>query len=99
MGTSVAVKYQDIFNTHLNSMTSVSTKLATLMLENAMENSNTTPGVVRLKSRRVRMNFQNAATMATSLTMPYTIPPNISGGTSHKPQARMSNRTCERTES
>jgi hypothetical protein len=74
--------------THLNSMTSVPTKLATLMPENAMENSNTTPGVVRLKSTRVRMNFKNAATVATSLTRPYTTPPNISGGTSHKPECR-----------
>ena len=57
IGTSVAVKYQEIFNTHLNSMTSVPTKLSTLMPENAMENSNTTLGVVRLKSTRVKMNF------------------------------------------
>jgi hypothetical protein len=97
IGTSVAAKYQEIFNTHLNSMTSVPTKLATLMLENAMESSNTTLAVVRLKSTRMRMNFQNAATVGTSPTSPYTIPPNISGGTSRK--GRMSNRTCERTES
>ena len=74
--------------THLNSMTSVPTKLATLIPENTMENSNTMLGVVRLKSTRVRMNFKNAATVATSLMRPYTTPPNISGGTSHKPECR-----------
>ena len=72
MGTSVAVKYQEIFNMHLNSMTSVPTKLATLMPEIAMENSNTMLGVVRLKSMRGRMDFQNVVTMGTSPTRPYT---------------------------
>ena len=76
-------------------MTSVPTKLATLILANAMESNSTTLAVVRLKSTRVRMNFQNAATVGTSPTRPYTIPPNISGGTSRK--GIMSNRTCERT--
>jgi hypothetical protein len=74
IGIPVAVKYQEVFNTHLNSMTSVPTKLATLMPENAIENSNTTLAVVRLKSTRVRMNFQNAATVGTSPTRSYTIP-------------------------
>jgi len=78
-------------------MTSVPTKLATLILANAMESNSTTLAVVRLKSTRVRMNFQNAATVGTSPTRPYTIPPNISGGTSRK--GIMSNRTCERTKS
>jgi len=93
IGKSAAVKYQEIFNTDLNSITSVPTKLATLMLENAIESSKTTLAVVRLKSTRVRMNFQNAVTVGTSPTRPYTIPPNISGGTSRK--GNMSNRTCE----
>jgi hypothetical protein len=72
-------------------MTSVPTRLATLTLANAMERSNTTLAVVRLKRTRVRRNFQNAATVGTSPTRPYTIAPNTRGGT--RRSGRMSKRT------
>lgn len=56
--------------TYLNSMTSVPTKLATLMLSNAIDRRSTTLAVVRLKRTSVSRNFQNAATVGTSPTKP-----------------------------
>lgn len=76
---------------YLNNMTKVPTKLATLGLSNAIERRSTTLAVVKLKSTRVRRNFQNATTVGTRPTSPYTMPPNTSGGTSRK--GRMSKRT------
>lgn len=67
--------------TDLNSMTNVPTKLATLVLANAMLNQSTTLAVVKLNNTRVSINFQKPATVGTSPTRPYTIPPNIRGGT------------------
>lgn len=77
--------------THLNNMTNVPTKLARLVLSNAMDNSSITLAVVKLNNTNVSMNFQNAGTVATSPTRPYTIPPNKSGGT--KRNGRISKRT------
>lgn len=73
------------------SMTRVPTKLATLVLSNAIDSHNTTLAVVRLNKTSVSMNFQNPATVGTSPIRPYTIPPNMSGGTSRS--GRMSNKT------
>lgn len=75
---------------HLNNMIKVPTRLATLILANAMESSSTTLAVVRLNITSVSINFQKAGTVGTSPTRPYTIPPNIRGGTSRS--GRMSNR-------
>src|ERR1700729_3150240 len=94
MVRSVIVKPRTLSVTYLNSMTSVPTKLATLMLANAMERSNTTLAVVRLKRTRVRRNFQNAATVGTSPTSPDTKPPNTRGG--KRRRGRMSKRTWEK---
>lgn len=76
--------------TYLNSMTNVPTKLATLMLSNTIESSRTTLAVVRLKRTNASRNFQKPATVGTSPTRPYTIPPNIRGGTSRR--GRISNK-------
>jgi hypothetical protein len=42
------------------------------------------------------MNFQKPATVGTRPTRPYTMPPNIIGGTRRR--GRMSNRICEQTQ-
>lgn len=63
-------------------MTRVPTKLATLILENAIDSHKTTLAVVKLNKTRVSKNFQNAATVGTRPTRLYTMPPNIRGGTS-----------------
>lgn len=73
-------------------MTNVPTKLARPVFSNAMDNNSITLAVVKLNSTNVSMNFQNAGTVATSPTRPYTIPPNKSGGT--RRNGRISNRTC-----
>ena len=75
---------------HLNNMTIVPIRLATLVFAHAIEISNMTLAVVRLKSTSVRMNFQKADTVGTKPTRPYTIPPKSSGGTTRS--GRMSNR-------
>ena len=75
-------------------MTNVPTKLAKPVLSNAMDNNNITLAVVKLNNTNVRMNFQNAGTVATSPTRPYTIPPNRSGGT--RRNGRISKRTYVR---
>lgn len=75
-------------------MTNVPTKLAMPVLSNAMDNSSITLAVVKLNSTNVRINFQNAGTVATSPTRPYTIPPNKRGGT--RRNGRISKRTCSR---
>lgn len=77
--------------TYLNSITSVPTKLATLVLAKAIERSRTTLAVVRLNNTRVSKNFQNPATVGTSPTRGYRIPPNTNGGTSRR--GRMSKST------
>lgn len=51
-------------------MTKVPTRLATLVLANAMDNHRTTLAVVRLNKTSVRINFQNPATVATRPTRP-----------------------------
>jgi hypothetical protein len=65
----------------LNSIISVPTKLATLTLENAMDNSKMTLAVAKLNKIRVSINLQNVATSGTRPTRPYMIEPNTSGGT------------------
>lgn len=74
----------------MNSITKVPTKLATLMLANAIESHNTTLAVVRLNKTSVSMNFQNAGTVGTRPTSGYTIPPKTSGGT--RRSGKISNR-------
>ena len=74
----------------MNNMTIVPMRLATLVFAQAIDMSKMTLAVVRLKSTRVRMNFQKAATVGTKPTRPYTIPPKRSGGTTRS--GRMSNR-------
>jgi hypothetical protein len=54
--------------THLNNITRVPTKLATLILAKAIDRSSTTLAVVRLKRTRVSRNFQNPGTVGTSPT-------------------------------
>lgn len=56
--------------THLNNITRVPTKLATLTLANAIDNQSTTLAVVRLNKTKVSRNFQKAATVGTSPTSP-----------------------------
>ena len=75
-------------------MTNVPTKLAKLVLSNAMDNNSITLAVVKLNNTNVSINFQNAGTVATSPTRPYTIPPNRRGGT--RRNGRISKRTCTR---
>lgn len=72
-------------------MTNVPTKLAKLVFLNAMDNNRITLAVVKLNNTSVSMNFQNAGTVATSPTSPYTIPPNRRGGT--RRNGRISKRT------
>ncbi len=55
---------------HLNNMTMVPIRLATLVFAHAIEMSKMTLAVVRLKSTSVRMNFQKAATVGTKPTRP-----------------------------
>ena len=76
--------------THLYNMTRVPTRLATLMLANAMESHRTTLAVVKLKRTSVSRNFQKPGTVGTRPASPYTMPPNITGGTRRK--GRMSKR-------
>ena len=52
----------------MNSIISVPTKLATLTLANAMDNSRMMLAVVRLKRISVSMNFQNAGAVGTRPT-------------------------------
>ena len=59
-------------------MTNVPTKLAKLVLSNAMDNNSITLAVVKLNNTNVSINFQNAGTVATSPTRPYTLPNMIS---------------------
>jgi len=49
----------------LYNMINVPTRLATLVLANAIDNNNTTDAVVRLNRTSIRINFQNAATVGT----------------------------------
>lgn len=56
--------------TYLNSMTRVPTKLATLVLANAIDSRRITLAVVKLNSTRVKMNFQKAGTVGTRPTRP-----------------------------
>lgn len=83
--------------THLNSITNVPAKFATLVLSHATAMSSTALAVVRLNSTSVSRNFQNAATVGTKPTRPYTIPPNSMGGTMRK--GKMSNRTLVKRKS
>ena len=76
---------------HLNNMTIVPIKLATLVFAHAIEMSKMTLAVVRLNRTSVRINFQKATTVGTKPTRPYTIPPKSNGGTTRS--GRMSNRT------
>ena len=69
-GISVNLICQKRITTHLNNMTSVPTRLATLTLANAIESQRTTLAVVRLKRTRVSMNFQKPATVGTRPTRP-----------------------------
>jgi hypothetical protein len=71
-------------------MTIVPIRLATLVFAHAMEMSKITLAVVTLKSTSVRMNFQNAVTVGTKPTSPYTMPPKSNGGTTRS--GRMSNK-------
>lgn len=75
---------------HLNNITMVPIRLATLVFAHAIEMSKMTLAVVRLKSTSVRMNFQNAGTVGTKPTRPYTMPPKSNGGTTRS--GRMSNK-------
>lgn len=61
--------------TYLNSMISVPTKLAMLVLANAIESNRITLAVVKLNMTRTSMNFQNVATSGTSPTNPYIMAP------------------------
>lgn len=79
---------------YLNSMTSVPTRLATLILANAIESHSTTLAVVRLNNTSVSINFQKMMGSGTSPTKPYTIPPNMRGGT--RRSGRISKRTWGR---
>jgi hypothetical protein len=81
----------------LNNIISVPTRLATLTLAKAIESQRTTLAVVKLNKTRVSMNFQKPATVGTRPTSPYTIPPNIIGGTRRR--GRISNKICERAQS
>ena len=54
----------------MNSMTRVPTRLATLVLENAIDSSRMTLAVVRLKRTSVSMNFQKIATSGTRPIQP-----------------------------
>jgi hypothetical protein len=55
-------------STYLNNIIKVPTKLATLILANAMDKKSTTLAVVRLNNTSVSKNFQNAVTVGTSPT-------------------------------
>ena len=79
-----------MLSAHLNNMTIVPIRLATLVFAHAMEMSKITLAVVRLKSTSVRINFQKAVTVGTKPTSPYTMPPKSNGGTTRS--GRMSNR-------
>ena len=80
----------------MNNIIRVPTRLATLTLAKAIESQRTTLAVVKLNSTRVSMNFQKPATVGTRPTRPYTIPPNIIGGTRRR--GRISNRICGQTQ-
>ena len=80
-------------DTHLNNMTRVPMRLATLVLSNAIESRRMTLAVVRLNRTRVNMNFQNITTSGTSPIHAYMIPPNTSGGTTRS--GRMSKRILD----
>ena len=67
------------------------TRLATLVLANATLIRSTALAVARLKSTRMRRNFQKVATSGTSPTSLYTIAPKTSGGTTRN--GMMSKRT------
>ena len=54
----------------MKSMISVPTRLATLVLANAMDKHKTMLAVVRLNSTSVRMNFQKMTTEGTRPTKP-----------------------------
>ena len=77
----------------MKSMIKVPTKLATLMLLNAIDNKRMTLAVVRLNNTSVSMNFQKAATVGTSPMRPYTMPPKTNGGTTRR--GRMSKRILD----
>ena len=61
--------------TYLNSIISVPTKLAMLVLAKAMESNRITLAVVKLNMTKTSMNFQKVATSGTSPTNPYMIAP------------------------
>ena len=79
--------------TYLKSMTSVPTRLATLVLAKATDMRRTELAVARLKRTRTSRNFQNVATSGTRPTSRYTIAPKTSGGTTLR--GKMSKSTCE----
>ena len=54
----------------MNNITNVPTKLAKLVLSNAIDNNRMTLAVVKLNNTNVSINFQNAGTVATSPTRP-----------------------------
>ena len=89
-GTKLRCRERDR-STDLKSMTSVPTRLATLVLANATEMRRTALAVARLNRTRTRRNFQNVATSGTSPTSLYTIAPKTRGGTTRR--GMMSNRT------
>lgn len=72
-------------------MTSVPTRLATLVLSKAIDSKRTTLAVVKLNSTSVSRNFQNVVTSGTKPTRLYTMPPKTKGGTSRN--GRISKRT------
>ena len=77
----------------MNSMTNVPTRLATLVVSNAMDKRSTTLAVVKLNGTSVRRNFQNVPTSETSPTRLYTMPPKTRFGT--RRNGRMSKRTLD----
>ena len=78
----------------MKSITSVPTRLATLVLANATEMSNTALAVARLNKTKTSKNFQKVATSGTKPTRRYTMAPNTSGGTTRS--GMISKRTwCE----
>lgn len=83
-----------VVGTYLKSMIRVPTRLATLVLENAMERRRITLAVVKLKRTSVSMNFQNETTVGTKPMSPYTMPPKTRGGTTRS--GKISNMILEK---